>query len=175
MSEAIVALDPGPLARLDAVKEDVNTPTVVFQRVAAGETLKQIAKAWQIPVGSFVEWFHVEHGALYDAALRARADELAHESLEIADEQKEAIRKDGSAFDPDVGRDKLRVETRLKLASHWDKQRYGNAKDGGAGGIQVIVDRSCGGTVEVKAGGISAKVALNGAEASQRVIDAEIA
>lgn len=165
-----LAIDPGPLARLEAVKTDVNTPTVVFQRVAEGETLKKIAKAWQIPVGPFVEWFLVEHALLYDAALKVRADDLAHEALEVADEQCEVEKENGQKYDPEVPRDKLRVETRLKLAAHWDRSRYGTAKDVGSGGVTVLVDRTCGGSVEVKSGGASAKIELDSPEASRGVV-----
>ena len=141
----IVGADPGRLARLEAVKADELSPRVIFQRVAGGETLKDIAKAWELPRGLFEEWFTTEHAALYDSALKIRADDLAHEALAIADEQKEATDKTGKAYDPEVPRDKLRVDTRLKLAAQWDRSRYG-AKDPGVagGGVTVIVNRAAG-------------------------------
>ena len=113
------------MARLEVVVSEASTPSVVFQRVAEGESLKEVAKSWQVPVGRFTEWFSNEHAELYDAALKVRADQLAHEALEISDEQQAVEKKDGSEFDPDVPRDKLRVDTRLKLASKWDRARYG--------------------------------------------------
>ena len=112
---AAAGSDPGPMARLEAVKADQSTPSVVFQRVCDGETLREIAKAWGLPKGRFVEWFTTEHSALYDRALQVRADELAHETLEIAD----------GASPEDSAPRKLRVDTRLKLAEKWDRQRYG--------------------------------------------------
>lgn len=171
---AVPSIDAGPIARLDEVKADAGAPSVIFQRLTDGETLQQIAKAWGLPRGRFVEWFTTEHEALYDAALRARADELAHEALGVADEQKEAVRRDGSTFDPDVARDKLRVETRLRLAAHWDRTRYGAAKDAGSGGVTVLVDRSCGGAIAIQAGdtkvlvagGVSQEIEVRGTEAS---------
>lgn len=135
--------DPGPMARLEAVKANENTPSVIFQRVAEGETLREIAKAWQVPVGRFVEWYTTEHADLYETALRARADQLAHEALGIAD----------GADKETVAPAKLQVDTRLKLAGHWDRNRYGGSKDVSGGGIQVFVDRSCGGTVQIEAPG----------------------
>jgi hypothetical protein len=123
--------DPGPMARLEQVQADQQAPSVIFARLTAEEpeTLRQIAKAWGLPRGRFIEWFTTTHAELYDTALKVKADEIAHEALQIADEQKEVIKKDGSAFDPDVGRDKLRVDTRLKLASKFDRSRYGDKQD----------------------------------------------
>lgn len=161
--------DPGPLARLDEVKADTAAPSVIFQRLCERETLAQIAKAWGLPKGRFFEWFTTEHAPLYDAALKVLAGELAFESLDIADEQAEVVKKDGSKFDPEVPRDKLRVDTRLRLASHLDRARYGAAKDAAGGGITVVVDRSCGGAVTVgvkDAGGNQAAVRIGSAEAS---------
>jgi hypothetical protein len=107
--------DPGPLARLEGVKGDPSAPSVIFQRVAEGETLRDVARAWGLPRGRFVEWFSTEHSELYDRALKVRADELAHETLEIAD---------GATAEDSAPR-KLRVDTRLKLAEKWDRARYG--------------------------------------------------
>lgn len=167
MSDLVIAPDPGPLARLEAVKADGAVPHVVFQRLCDGETLKDIAKAWELPRGRFVEWFTTQHSELYEAALKVRADEIAHEALAISDEQAEVEKKDGTTYDPDVARDKLRIETRLKLAEKWDRARYGSKDNGPAGGgITVVVDRSCGGTVEITAGGVSARVLPPGTEAS---------
>jgi hypothetical protein len=119
----------GPLARLEAVIADESIPGVVFQRVCDGETLRDIAKAWELPKGQFVRWFSTEHADLYDAALKVRADDLAHEALSISDEQSEVVKENGDTFDPDVPRDKLRIDTRLKLASRWDRKRYGEENE----------------------------------------------
>jgi hypothetical protein len=163
---AVTHRDPGPLARLEAVKADPNTALTVFHRVADGETLKSIAKSWEVPRGAFALWFTTEHAALYEAALKVRADELAHEALDISDEQAEVVKKDGTTFDPDVARDKLRVDTRLKLAGVWDRARYGAKDSGPAGGLTVVVDRSCGGSVQIEApGGSKVVVGNSGAEA----------
>jgi len=110
------------MARFEADKADASTPGKVFELLTDPEgrtpdgkpwTLRRIAKAWGVPRGRFVEWFTTAHAELYDAALKVRADELAHQALEIAD------------GDGDVARDSLGVNTRLKLASKWDRKRYG--------------------------------------------------
>lgn len=131
MADSVLATLPtgGPLARLEAVIADESVPDVVFQRVCDGETLRDIAKAWELPKGQFVRWFSTEHSELYDAALKVRADDLAHEALAISDEQALAVSKQGVEFDPDVPRDKLRIDTRLKLASRWDRKRYGEENE----------------------------------------------
>lgn len=103
------------MARLEVVVAQPQTPSVVFQRVAEGESLKEIAKSWQVPVGRFTEWFTTEHAGLYDAALKVRADQLAHEALDTAD----------GADAETVGPSKLQVQTRQWLASRWDRARYG--------------------------------------------------
>lgn len=111
--------DPGPMARLEAVKEDTGSPSVIFQRLTdarSPERLKDIALAWGLPRGRFVEWFTTEHAALYDVALKVRAGELVLDALEISDEaSSETVKVDG-----------LRVKTRLEIASHWDRGRYGS-------------------------------------------------
>lgn len=127
MTERAVA----PLDRFAAVAADPMTLEVVGQRVMEGETLKQIARSWQVPVMRFVEWVVNDafRCGVYQAALKVRADELAHEALRISDEQELAVGKNGVEYDPDVARDKLRVATRLKLAGTWDRERYGQRID----------------------------------------------
>jgi hypothetical protein len=127
--DSVLAPDPGPIARLAAVISQEHTPSVVFQRLTEGETLRQIARSWQVPVGRFTQWFSTQHAELYDAALKVRADTIAHEALAISDEQALAHSKQGIPFDPDVSRDKLRVDTRLRLSGKWDRDRYGDKTD----------------------------------------------
>lgn len=128
---------------LEVVKKDPMTMEIVIQRVIDGESLKQIATAWKLPVTGFVKWISDDDKRLaqYENALKIRADEIVHEALEIADEQNEVVRENGTSYDPDVARDKLRIETRLKTASMWDKQRYGGEKATGGAGINIIINR----------------------------------
>lgn len=97
------------------MKADGGVPGVVFQRLSEGETLRDIGRAWGVPVGGFTRWFSEEHCVLYEAALRVRADQLAHEALACAD----------GADAETVAPARLQVDTRLKLAGKWDRERYG--------------------------------------------------
>ena len=122
----------GRVQRLEVVIAEPMTLEIVIQRVIDGESLRQIAQSWKLPVTRFVKWISDDENRLasYEGALRIRADELAHEALEVA-----TIGSD------DIQRDKLTVDTNLKVASFWDKQRYGNEKSQGGSGITVIVNR----------------------------------
>lgn len=115
------------LKRFEEWKEDVNVVAMLMSRVAEGESLRDICKAQEVAYSLVARWI-AETPLLkqqYDVALQLHADSIAHEALTIADEQCEVEKKDGSTYDPDVARDKLRVDTRLKLAGKWDRQRYG--------------------------------------------------
>lgn len=165
--------DPGPMARFEALKADAGAPTEIFLRLTEGETLRELASAWALPRGVFTRWFSTVHAELYDAALKVRADELAQEAVSIADKTQPGIRTKTSAEGVEtveedmLGHRKLQVDTRLKLIEKWDRARYGSKDAGPVGGITVIVDRSCGGTVEIEAGGAVARIPLSGgAEAS---------
>ena len=115
--------DPGPLVRLEEVKRDVAAPSEVFQRLTGGlggeepETLGAIARAWRVPRGRFVEWFTTEHAELYEAALKVRAADLALDALRAAME----------ATPETVGVQKLKADVSLKLASKFDRARYGES------------------------------------------------
>lgn len=101
-----------------------------LDRIACGDSPKAVAEEYAILFGVFMRWIEAEpeRRSAYDAALRIATEGHAHDCIAIADEQKEAERRDGSLYDPDVGRDKLRIETRLKLAGKWDRARYGEVK-----------------------------------------------
>jgi hypothetical protein len=134
-----------PLARLDEVKADPTTMSVISQRVAEGETLKEIALAWQVPAGLLLRWVQEddERWAEYERSLALRADALIAETVAISDEQNEVVKENGQTFDPDVPRDKLRIDTRLKVAARYDRRRFGNtdSEGGGGGGLKVVVVR----------------------------------
>ena len=147
----------GRIERLEVVCADPEVMGVVCQRVADGESLKGVGRSWELPVGRFVEWVMADAGrrGQYEAALRIRADELAHEALEVADNDaltmKEVVMKDGSVAEvpvlPDVPRDSLRVKTRLALAGLWDRERYGQGGAAAGRTVRVVVDRECAGGV----------------------------
>jgi hypothetical protein len=108
---------------LEAVKADPSTMGVVVQRLAEGETLKQIAKAWQVPYGRFAEWIveDRERSEQYSAALKLWGDALAQEMVQIAD---------GAEADRDaVAKAKLQTDVRMRLASKWARDRYGESTE----------------------------------------------
>src|SRR3990167_8649660 len=85
----------GPLQRLELVKQDPNSMNIISQRVMDGESLKQIAESWGLPVRPFCQWVadDPERAMEYDAALKIRADEYYHETILIADacDDKDAV------------------------------------------------------------------------------------
>lgn len=108
------------LDRLEEVKRDVNAPAVIFEKLTDAEhprTLPEIAKEWQLPRGKFVEWFVTAHRATYDSALKVLTDGMVFESLKIADDAGE----DRDA----IAKAKLRIDTKLRTAAKWDRERYG--------------------------------------------------
>ncbi|MEQ1668407.1 MAG: hypothetical protein ABL868_08150 [Sulfuriferula sp.] len=116
---------------LEIVKKDPMTMEIVIQRVIDGESLKQIATAWKLPATRFVKWISDddERLAQYEGALKVRADELIHEAMHTAQ------------YGDDIQRDKLVVETKFRVASMWDRQRYGGEKATGGSGINIIINR----------------------------------
>ena len=82
-----------------------------------------VARDWGLPVARFMTWVaeDEERRAAYEGALRLRADELVHESLSDAQEDRLA-------------------EHKLKVAGLWDRKRFGRG-DGGGVGLKVIVQR----------------------------------
>lgn len=142
--------------RMQHVIADPNTMEVVGQRVMEGDTLKKIARSWGVPVMQFIHWItsDPERAAVYEAALRIRADEMIGETLEIADVPTVRIDADGMAWTNEA-RDKLRIDTRMKLAAYFDRQRFGDTKSRQTA-AKVVVDRSCGNdrdSVTVEVGG----------------------
>lgn len=80
--------DPGPAVRFEVVVADPTTPGVIVQRLAQGESLRQIAAAWQIPYLRFLAWV-AANGDLSEQCKRVRelaGIELRMEGLEILDE-----------------------------------------------------------------------------------------
>lgn len=138
----VIGTDPGPMARFEYVKVQESTPSVVFQRLCEGETLREIASAWQVPKGLFIQWFMEEHRDLFDAAERVLAQDLKVDALKEAD----------SATNEDIKPRTLRVKTRLELLPLMDRSRYGGKEDRSGTGITVVVDRSCGGAIAIQSG-----------------------
>lgn len=109
---------------------------ILVERVSEGETLKELCESRGLPYGRVARWISETEGVRerYELALRLWADGLATETIAISD---------GMGGDEDwkeVGRDKLRIETRLKLASRLDRERYGERVRHDVGGGVVVVD-----------------------------------
>lgn len=117
----LLHVDPGPLERFREMVEDPTTMSVLVQRVSDGETLKEISKKWQVPYGRLAEWIieDTERSAQYNQARQIWSDALATESVQIAD--------DANADQASVQKAKLRIETRMKLASKLNRATYGDA------------------------------------------------
>lgn len=126
------------MQRLEIVKNDKMTMEIVIQRVIDGESLKSIAKSWQLPITRFIKWISDDEKRLaeYEGALRIRADELVYEAVERAEG---VVGPDGELSE--VARDKLVIDTNLKVAAMWDKQKYGGEKTTGGAGINIIINR----------------------------------
>ena len=126
------------IQRLQVVVDDPMTMEIVIQRVLDGESLKAIARSWKLPVTRFIKWISDDEKRLaeYEGALRIRADELVYEAVERAEG---TIGPDGELSE--VARDKLVIDTNLKVAAFWDKTRYGNEKAVGGSGITIVINR----------------------------------
>lgn len=116
--------DAGPLARLDEVKADPTTMGVIVQRITDADepqTLKDIARAWRVPLGRLAEWITEdrERSEQYANALRIASEQYALESLKIADS---AAPEAGA-----VQKAKLQVDTRFRLASKLSREKFGEA------------------------------------------------
>jgi len=110
--------DSGPLARLEEFKTNEHFPEEVFGRVAEGQTLRAIARSLGLPPAPFSRWYMEVHGDLYDKARIARAEDLVGDALDAAT--------------ADLGKDevpaaKLKAEILMKVASKYDKARYGDS------------------------------------------------
>lgn len=117
----------GPMQRWGRDCELPETETVIFQRVADGESLKPVCKSRGWPYSVVAQWLHADEGRLarYDAALRIWVDSIAMETVAISDEQAVAVSKQGTEFDPDVPRDALRIKARQWAAEKLHRARYG--------------------------------------------------
>lgn len=116
----------------EALKADPKTPDVIVQRVAEGETLREICASREVPYSLVAQWIAETPGlkAQYDVALQLWGDALAQETVGIADK----------ADRENVPGAKLAVETRMKLASKWDRDRYGEKVKHEHSGAIVHID-----------------------------------
>lgn len=126
----------------------------IVARLSGGEPLAKICRDKGMPKVRTVSDWRAAHPEFDAAFLQARDDgfdALAAECLEIADQPNKRTTADGEVHESDHHRDKLRVETRLRLLSKWDPRRYGEkVQHTGADGegpiqIQPVLNVSIGG------------------------------
>ena len=105
----------------------------VFDRVACGDRLKDIAAEYNVLAGQMAAWIErrPELSLLYDVALKARGNLCAEDILSIADG--DVPMSDGTVATE--SRDRLRMDARDRMAASWNRARYGKA----AGGVSVSV------------------------------------
>lgn len=106
-----------PSARWDEAIADVMTLRVIVSRIAEGEALREVCRSRGWPYSHVARWLSEDDSrrAEYEWALRLWADAVAQETLGVAD----------GADAESVGVAKLRIETRMRLAARWDRERYG--------------------------------------------------
>jgi hypothetical protein len=105
----------------------------IAERLSTGETLAKICRDAHMPslntVWKWQQGTGERAAALRETLTAARAkglDAIAEEALAIADGERPLVGTRETIGEP-ATRDKLRVETRLKLLAKWDPSRYGEA------------------------------------------------
>jgi hypothetical protein len=155
--------DPGPMARFEALRADVEFPGVVFDWLCEGKELRAIASpkapGLGLPKGLFIKWFMTEHADLYAAARKVRATDMALDALNAA----------LKATSKNVAVKALQAKVALHLAARWDREGYGE---------HVRVERAV--TVGVDAGLLGfasellTRIAPYNASVPCRVIDGDL-
>ena len=99
----------------------------VFDRVACGERLKDIAAEYCVLAGQMSVWIETrpELAKRYGEALRARGNIAVEDVIPIADGKMPAA----AGVEPSESRDRLRVEARERMAERWNRERYGKRTD----------------------------------------------
>lgn len=121
---------------------------------AAGKTISDIAETQGMPSRKTILLWLSEYPAfelMMAQAKSAYVDALAEQCLTIADSdgddyEKKAGKLGGEFFEFDpkaVQRDRLKIDTRLKLIEKWAPERYGRKKPG-AGGETTIAAAAAG-------------------------------
>ena len=106
----------GPMQRWELDREDPVTRTVLVQRAAEGERLKAICKSRGWPYAVVAQWLVADEDLAreVEAARRIWADDLATETVEIAD-----------AGGENVPNAKHRTDVRFRLAGFLDRGKWG--------------------------------------------------
>lgn len=123
-------------ARLDRLDRDPDVLMELAKRVADGASEYDVAHDYGVSLHRLMKWLHEpgfpERLQGYEFALKVHGRQVFNEVLPIADNDS-----------PYVQRDRLRVETRLRMLPHWDPQ-FREAKSGvnihvGAGGSLIAI------------------------------------
>lgn len=128
----------------ELVEREEATLEEMFQRMTARvegiegpagrpETLQEICKAWDVPFGRVMAWLMADakRYAQYERALEVAAHALVAETVDIADNES-----------PATQRDRLRVETRFRVARHHAPEKYGEKMQLDAGAAGALIGAS---------------------------------
>lgn len=115
----------------DALSQQPGVLEELCLRLADGETIKDLARAWGVPTGRVQAWLLADETRYqaYCRALEVHAHTLMAEVVGIADHGE------------DLRRDQLRIETRFRVAAHHAKARYGEEGGRPRTTVQVVVQR----------------------------------
>lgn len=145
-------------------KEDEENLDEFFRQIVEeGKRMRDACMAVRQPYRLMYPFLH-DGGVMqkrYEAALSAVGDDLMHERLQRARE----MRNSKTEVPAHVMAAKLECDVLESTAKKWEPARYGEKGGGLGGGIQVYVDRSCGGAVQIRAGGASAHIEIGEEEA----------
>lgn len=118
--------EPTPRDKLNAIGIEA-----ICTKIAEGEFYADIAKEIGVSRGTLANWLSDEaHADMYARAREARADHMAEQILEIADESSSDTYLDSDGNEKVNGevvqRSRLRVDARKWLASKMFPKRYGD-------------------------------------------------
>jgi hypothetical protein len=113
----------------EPVRYTVALADEICERLSDGESLNAICKEDRFPSEASVRNWAIEDvdgfSSKYTRAREIQADVLVDEIIAIADEQAVCYTDGGTAFDPDVNRDRLRIDARKWFASKVLPKKYG--------------------------------------------------
>lgn len=108
--------NPGPLARLAEITAQPGTMDEIAMRIIDGASLKDIAKAWEVPFGKLFLWIASDdqRKALYWEAKAFGSDAGVDDAQKIADDAEPA----------EVPKARIRIDIRKWRAERLFKDRY---------------------------------------------------
>lgn len=114
---AVTTPNAGPLARFSEVTRDPQTPELIVQRLADGETLREIARGWGLPYTRFLAWVagNAELSEQCKRVMALAGVEIRFEGLEIID----------GATPEDVAVAKERAQYRERLSRDLNRPLFG--------------------------------------------------